>query len=108
MAAIYGQAKGQPLVIAGFGTGHVPGHWHPAIAAAAARIPVVIASRVAEGFSYPDDGWPPALATMKDGILFAGLLDALKSRILLMLLIETGSLHQESVREKLRGMFMFA
>ncbi|MHA3902881.1 asparaginase [Castellaniella sp. WN] len=81
------------LVIAGFGTGHVPSGWHPAIEAAAARIPIVIASRVTESFSYPDEGWLPILAAKKGDILFSGFLDALKSRILLLLLIETDRLH---------------
>ncbi len=96
------------LVIAGFGVGHVPNSWHPAIEAAAAEIPVLIASRVTESFSYPDDGWLSAWGARKGEIHFSGLLDATKSRILLMLLIEADLLRRESVREKLRRMFMFA
>jgi len=79
------------LVVEAFGGGHVPEDWVAPLEQLAARIPVVVASRTAEGptlsrtYAYP--GGEVDLANR--GILLSGQLCPLRSRLVLGLL--TGS-----------------
>ncbi len=79
-------------VIAGFGGGHVPAGVVPVLRRLAARMPVVLASRTGAGpvltssYGYPG-GEVELLAA---GLIPAGLLDPLKARVLLHLLLSAG------------------
>jgi L-asparaginase len=81
------------LVVAAMGVGHVPQQLVPGLEALAARIPVVLASRTGAGSvltnTYAFPGSEHDLITR--GLIPAGYLDPLKSRILLRHLLSTNA-----------------
>ena len=81
------------LVIEGFGGGHVPSRVVPALEDLATRMPVVLASRTGSGEllreTYGFSGSERDL--LSRGLISSGVLDGLKSRILLSLLLAAGS-----------------
>ena len=87
------------VVIEGFGGGHVPSAMVPAIEALAQQIPVVLASRTGSGEllakTYGFRGSETDL--LSRGVQSAGVLDGLKSRVLLSLAIAASD--NASVRE---------
>ena len=81
------------LVVAGFGGGHVPGPLAERLGAVAAAIPVVLANRTGAGpvlrRTYGARG--SEIDLIARGLIPAGLLDPLKARLLLMLLVSGGA-----------------
>lgn len=81
------------LVLAGVGAGHVPESVVPIVAATAAQLPVVLASRAGAGamltrtYSYPGS----ELDLIARGLIPSGFLDTYKARILLHLLLASGA-----------------
>ncbi|MBA2239518.1 MAG: asparaginase [Lysobacter sp.] len=82
------------LVIEGMGGGHIPGPLALRVGALAADIPVVLASRTGAGdvLTSTYGGFPGAETALLDaGLIPAGVLDGLKSRLLLSLLLAGGA-----------------
>lgn len=81
------------IVIDGMGGGHVPAQWVEPLLAAAAKVPVVLASRTGSGtvlsrtYGYPGS----EQQLLGGGLITAGDLDGLKARILLTLALSTFS-----------------
>ncbi len=95
-AAEFGPLLERPpagLVIAGFGVGHAPSWTVEPIAALAAQIPVVLASRVGAGEVFHGTyGYPGSESDLASrGCIAAGYLDAMKARVLLALLLGEGA-----------------
>ncbi|MFF5295987.1 asparaginase [Paractinoplanes globisporus] len=102
-ALLEGLAAGlDGLVVAAFGVGHVPDPWPPVLDAIAARIPVVLASRIGAGFVATSTyGFPGSERDLVGrGLIPAGALDAYKARLLLQLTL----IHQVS-RERIGDAF---
>lgn len=81
------------LVLEGTGLGNVPGSAVRGIEAAVARgLPVVNATRVPTGGVHAIYGGPGGVVTLRElGVVGAGGLSAAKARLLLMLLLATGT-----------------
>jgi len=80
-------------VIEAMGAGHVPGHLAPLLGDLAARMPVVLSTRVAAGpvlrAAYAFPGSEKDL--LSRGLIHGGALGGLKARLLLRLLLATGA-----------------
>jgi len=87
-------------VIAGMGAGHVPAEAAEAVGALAARMPVVLASRSAAGPVFTGTyGYPGGeIDLIARGAIPAGMLGALKARLLLGLALRGGGARDAAVR----------
>jgi L-asparaginase len=85
------------IVIETFGGGHVPRQLMPSLTKAADKFPVVFASRTGAGELYESTyGFPGSERDLlSQGLLSSGILDGLKSRLLLTLLLATGASRDE-------------
>lgn len=85
------------LIVAGFGVGHSPELWLPALSETSARIPVVLASRTGSGPVLAETyGFPGSERDLIDrGLIPAGLLDPFKARILLLLALASNADHKQ-------------
>ncbi|SDU48120.1 asparaginase [Stappia sp. ES.058] len=81
------------LVLAAFGRGNAPRGFADRIQRLTARgIPVVVASRCAEGRTLPVYGGDSGGRTLEDaGVIFAGTLSAIKARLILSALLGAGA-----------------
>jgi len=100
-AALEHGARG--LVVQGLGAGNVNRPMYAAIRAALARgVPVVITTRVPHGRVRPLYGWEGGgQSLLAAGALLGSELSAPKARILLMLLLQTGSLQTQDLQAAL-------
>jgi L-asparaginase len=81
------------FVVAGFGGGHVPSAWVPALEALAAEVPVVLAGRTGAGEALRETyGFAGSERDLLSrGLVPAGFLDGPKARVLLGLLLAGGA-----------------
>jgi L-asparaginase len=79
------------VVVEVFGAGHVAPEMVPILAALAAEVPVVFASRTGAGELYSSTGSFPGSETdlLRVGLISAGALDGLKARVRLSLVLAT-------------------
>ena len=90
-------AKG--LVLEGMGRGNVTPGLAAAVCAAAPEVPVIMTTRCMRGRAAPMYGYDGGAATLQEhGVIFADHLPGPKARLLLMLLLGTGS-DREEIRE---------
>jgi L-asparaginase len=91
LGALRGAASG--VVVAAFGAGHVPSAWVGPLEALAAEVPVVLSSRTGAGrVARQTYGFPGSESDLLSrGLIPAGPLDPAKSRVLLTLLLESGT-----------------
>jgi L-asparaginase len=97
------QAPG--LVIEAMGGGHLPGDLAVRVTTLAADVPVVLASRTGAGdvLTRTYGGFPGAeTALLAAGLIPAGVLDGLKSRLLLSLLLASGA-SRDRIAEVFQG-----
>jgi L-asparaginase len=81
------------LVVAGFGVGHVPESWVERLGALAARMPVVLASRIGVGPVLTHTYGAPGSETdlRNRGLVTCGNLNAYQARLLLLVLLSNGT-----------------
>ena len=81
------------LVVAGFGVGHVPERWVERLGALAARMPVVLASRIGVGPVLTHTYGAPGSETdlRNRGLVTCGNLNAYQARLLLLVLLSNGT-----------------
>lgn len=92
------------LVVAGLGGGHVPSELVGTLERMAGKIPVILASRIGYGdmLTSTYSGYPGSETSLLGrGLISAGLLDARKARILLILLLMS-QCTQEQIVESFR------
>jgi L-asparaginase len=81
------------IVVAGFGAGHVPATMVDPLELLAARVPVVLASRIGVGPVLAETyGFPGSESDLQGrGLIGAGYLDPYKARLLLQVLVSNGA-----------------
>ena len=87
----------QGLVIESFGAGHLPEKYLSRLGRLAPKIPVILASRTGAGHVFRKTyGYAGAeIDLIKRGLIPSGLLDGLKARLFLILLLMTGASSEE-------------
>lgn len=85
------------VVVAGFGVGHVPESYLPALDKLAQAVPVVLSSRAGVGVVHANTYGFAGSETdlLRRGLIRGGVLDPLKARILLQMLIMAGATRLE-------------
>jgi L-asparaginase len=96
-----GQSGYEGLVIEAFGAGHVPSVMVEPLEELAAEMPVVLASRTRSGEVLKNTYGFPGSETdlLERGLINAGMLDGLKARLLLSLLLRSGTSKEQVAGE---------